>query len=166
MLKRPGIEIRYNVDYFDIRDQLPREAIIFYSGPIDKYFDYCYGELSWRSLTFKEETVPLNDFQGTSVMNFADMENPYTRCHEFRHYHPEIDFSNLTKTIIFYEKSKETKKGEVPYYPIGMKKDKEIYEKYKAKAVIVATGSSASWLGIESEKKLIPEEAESRGQHR
>ncbi|OFZ69858.1 MAG: hypothetical protein A2451_10910 [Bdellovibrionales bacterium RIFOXYC2_FULL_39_8] len=122
------------MDYFDIRDQLPREAIIFYSGPIDKYFDYCYGELSWRSLTFKEETVPLNDFQGTSVMNFADLENPYTRCHEFRHYHPEIDFSNLTKTIIFYEKSKETKKGEVPYYPIGMKKDKEIYEKYKAKA--------------------------------
>jgi len=134
MLKVPGIEVRYNVDYFAIRNQLPKDATIFYSGPIDKYFDYCYGELNWRSLTFKEETVPVNDFQGTSVMNFADMDNPYTRCHEFRHYHPEIDYSKLTKTIIFYEKSKETKKGEVPYYPIGMKKDKEIYEKYKASA--------------------------------
>ena len=131
MLQTPGIEIRYNVDYFAIRDQLPKDAVIFYSGPIDKYFDYCYGELSWRSLTFKAETVVVNDFQGTSVMNFADMETPYTRCHEFRHYHPELDYSNLMKTIIFYEKSKETKRGEVPYYPIGLKKDKEIYEKYK-----------------------------------
>ena len=134
MLQTPGIEIRYNVDYFAIRDQLPKDAIIFYSGPIDKYFDYCYGELSWRSLTFKAETVLVNDFQGTSVMNFADMDTPYTRCHEFRHYHPELDYSNLSKTIIFYEKSKETKRGEVPYYPIGLKKDKEIYEKYKTQA--------------------------------
>ena len=69
------IEVRLNVDYFDVRDQLRAEnpdAPVVYTGPVDRYFDFTEGELGWRTLDFETEVLPTGDFQGTPVMNYAD----------------------------------------------------------------------------------------------
>ena len=62
---------------------------VVYTGPIDRYFDYAEGELGWRTLDFEREVLPVEDFQGCPVMNYADADVPFTRIHEFRHFHPE-----------------------------------------------------------------------------
>ncbi|WP_318295531.1 UDP-galactopyranose mutase, partial [Streptomyces griseoaurantiacus] len=89
MADHPNIEVRLGVDFFDVRDQLPAGVPVVYTGPLDRYFDYSEGELGWRTLDFETEVLPTGDFQGTSVMNYADADVPYTRIHEFRHFHPE-----------------------------------------------------------------------------
>jgi UDP-galactopyranose mutase len=61
---------------------------VIYTGPVDRYFDYAEGDLSWRTIDLEEEVLPIEDFQGCSVMNYPDEDVPYTRIHEFRHFHP------------------------------------------------------------------------------
>ena len=74
-----------------------------YTGPVDRYFDYAEGRaLGWRTLDFETEVLPTGDFQGTSVMNYNDADVPYTRIHEFRHFHPERDYPP-DKTVIMRE---------------------------------------------------------------
>ena len=67
---------------------------VVYTGPVDRYFDYAEGELSWRTLDFRTEVLPIGDFQGTPVMNYADLDVPFTRILEFRHFHPERELSD------------------------------------------------------------------------
>ena len=88
LLDHPAIQLRCNVDYFALRDSLPADLPTFYSGPIDALFDFKYGALPWRGLKFEWETKPVQDWQGTTVMNYADADIPYTRIHEFKHFHP------------------------------------------------------------------------------
>lgn len=128
MLKHPKIEVRLNTDYFEVRDQFEVTEKVIYSGPIDRYFNFQFGRLEWRSVRFERETQPYPDYQGTSVMNYADEEVPYTRIHEPRHLHPERTYPE-DKTLLFYEYSHEYE--EEPYYPVNTEPNKEMLRKYQ-----------------------------------
>ncbi len=94
MAKSDLIEVRLDTDWFDVREDLRAQspdAPVVYTGPLDRYFDYADGELGWRTLDFETEVLDTGDFQGTPVMNYNDAAVPYTRIHEFRHFHPERD---------------------------------------------------------------------------
>ena len=118
MAEHPNIEVRLSTDYFDVRGELPQDVPTVFTGPIDKYFDYEAGELGWRTLDFETEVLPIGDFQGTSVMNYADEDVPFTRIHEFRHFHPERDYPE-DKTVVVREYSRSAESGDEPYYPIN-----------------------------------------------
>ena len=130
ILTHPNILVSLGIDYFNIRKLVPKSCKIIYTGPIDRFFDYQYGVLGWRSSNFEWETLPVNDFQGTSVMNYSDESVPYTRIHEFKHYHPERSYLE-NSTIICKEFSKISGKDEDPYYPINTLNDKAIMRSYK-----------------------------------
>ena len=129
LLDHPNIELKLEEDYFE-RDNEEVELTI-YTGPIDRYFDFEYEKLEWRSVRFEEKVENYNDFQGTSVMNYADREIPWTRIHEPKHLHPERDYQK-DKTLTIYEYSLENE--EDPYYPVNSKENQERYQKYKEKA--------------------------------
>ena len=133
MVDHPNIEVRLKTDFFAVRDQLPKNVPIIYTGPIDRYFDERLGALSWRTLDFEREVVATGDYQGTSVMNYADEDTPFTRIHEFRHLHPERDYQR-EKSIIFREYSRFAQKGDEPYYPVNTPKDKDLFAAYRSLA--------------------------------
>ncbi len=81
--------MRTGIDFADVRGLIPPGTPVVYTGPIDAYFDHREGRLGWRTLDLDVEVVDVPDFQGTSVMNYADLDVAYTRIHEFRHLHPE-----------------------------------------------------------------------------
>ena len=130
MIESNKIKILLETDFFDIRKDLNPDILTIYTGPIDKYFDYSYGGLTWRTLDFQLEILDIEDYQGTSVMNFADLEIPYTRIHEFQHLHPERKKS-IKRTIISKEFSRFSEVGDDPYYPINQAKDREILKRYR-----------------------------------
>ena len=130
MADHPNIKVQLSVDFFDVCDEIPAGTPIVYTGPLDRYFDYSEGWLGWRTLDFKSEVLPIGDFQGTSVMNYAEEEVPYTRIHEFRHFHPERDYST-DKTVIVREYSRFANKEDEPYYPINTPEDRAKLERYR-----------------------------------
>ena len=130
MADHPNIDVRLDVDYFDVRDAIPARTPTVYTGPLDRYFDYTEGELGWRTLDFETEVVATGDFQGTSVMNYNDVEVPYTRIHEFRHFHPERDYPT-DRTVIVREYSRFADTGDEPYYPINTGDDREKLTRYR-----------------------------------
>lgn len=130
MADHPNIEVRLDTDWFDVRDQLPSDVPTVFTGPIDKYFGYEAGELGWRTLDFETEVLPIGDFQGTSVMNYADEDVPYTRIHEPRHFHPERDYPT-DKTVVVREYSRFAETGDEPYYPINTPEDRAKLERYR-----------------------------------
>jgi UDP-galactopyranose mutase len=130
MADHPNIDVRLDVDYFDVRDAIPARTPTVYTGPLDRYFDYTEGELGWRTLDFETEVVPVGDFQGTSVMNYNDVEVPYTRIHEFRHFHPERDYPT-DRTVIVREYSRFADTGDETYYPINTGDDREKLTRYR-----------------------------------
>ena len=119
-----------NVDFFDIKDKISKEKLIIYTGPIDKYFNYKFGELTWRTLDFELEIHSIKDYQGLSVMNYADLDVDYTRIHEFKHLHPERTHSE-NQTLIMKEFSRFAKTNDEPYYPVNSKSDREKLNKYR-----------------------------------
>jgi UDP-galactopyranose mutase len=133
MLASDRIAIRLGVDFFSIRNQIPSDLPVIYTGPIDRYFNYSEGELGWRTLDFDEQVIPIGDFQGTAVMNYADEDVPYTRILEFRHFYPERSYQT-EKTVIVKEYSRSAGLKDEPYYPIDTKSDKEKYKKYQIRA--------------------------------
>ncbi|ATY15947.1 UDP-galactopyranose mutase [Amycolatopsis sp. AA4] len=130
MAEHENIEIRLNVDYFDVRDLIPAGTPTVYTGPLDRYFDYSAGRFTWRTVDFESEVAPTGDFQGTSVVNYNDEEVPYTRIIEFRHFHPERDYPK-DKTVIFREYSRFAKEDDEPYYPINTAENREKLESYR-----------------------------------
>jgi UDP-galactopyranose mutase len=130
MADHPNIEIRLDTDFFDVRDDYVGKVPIVYTGPVDEYFDKSEGELSWRTLDFEREVVGTGDFQGTSVMNYPDPDVPFTRIHEFRHFHPERDHP-ADRTVIMREFSRFADKGDEPYYPVNTAEDREKLLKYR-----------------------------------
>lgn len=104
---------------------------IVYTGPIDRYFDYAYGRLSWRSVRFEVELVAVDDYQGTSVMNFADVEVPHTRVHEPKHLHPERRW-NRERTVVMREYSHVD--HDRPYYPVSFRSDRVRLAQYQRAA--------------------------------
>jgi UDP-galactopyranose mutase len=134
MVAHPKIEVRLDSDYFDLRDELAAaspNAVTVYTGPLDRYFNSCEGDLSWRTLDFEQEVLrDRGDFQGTSVMNYNDIDVPYTRIHEFRHFHPERNYPD-DKTVIVREYSRSATSGDEPYYPINTAEDRVKLERYR-----------------------------------
>lgn len=128
LLSHKNIEVYLSVDFFDIKNQIPSSCLIVYSGPIDRFFDYKFGRLEWRTLEFKKETKNVEDFQGTSVMNYPERSIPYTRIHEPRHLHPERNYTKQ-KTLIFEEYPK-IDNGKDPYYPVDTRENQEKLQKY------------------------------------
>ncbi len=133
MAESPLIDVRTGVDFFDVRADLPSSAPIVYTGPLDRYFDYAEGALAWRTLDFEQEVLPIGDFQGTSVMNYADEDIPWTRIHEFRHFHPERDHPD-DRTVIVREYSRAASPGDEPYYPVNAASDRDRLERYRLRA--------------------------------
>jgi len=128
-----GIEVRLNLDYLNNREEFADIAKkIIYTGPIDEYYDYCYGELEYRSLRFETEVIDKDNYQGVAGMNFTDSDTPYTRIVEHKHF--EFGKGNPNKTVITREYSAAWKKGDEPYYPINNDKNNSLYNKYKEKA--------------------------------
>ena len=131
MLSSNRIDVELETDFFDERDRLPSDQLVIYSGPIDRFFDYSKGELGWRTLDFELERIYESAFQENSVVNYADLEVPYTRIHEFKHFYTERDQSK-NSTIISREYSRKANKGDEPYYPVGTETDKKILAEYKS----------------------------------
>ena len=114
---------------------LPAATPVFYSGPVDALFDYRFGALPWRSLRFETERVAVPDFQGTSVVNYTGAEVPYTRIHEFKHYHPEDRaVMEAPSTIVCREYPKTWQPGDEPYYPVDTAASRELLARYRAEA--------------------------------
>ena len=130
MAEHPNIEVRLDVDYFDVRAQIPTGTPTVYTGPLDRYFDFAEGDLGWRTLDFEMEVVPTGDFQGTSVVNYNDVDVPFTRILEFRHMHPERDYPK-DKTVVVREFSRFAESGDEPYYPINTPDDRAILQRYR-----------------------------------
>lgn len=130
MADHPNIDVKLSTDYFDIKDEIPAGTPVVYTGPVDRYFDYSEGWLGWRTLDFEQEVLPIGDFQGTPVMNYNDADVPYTRIHEFRHFHPEREYPG-DKTVIVREFSRAAEKDDEPYYPINTAEDRAKLERYR-----------------------------------
>ncbi len=126
-----GSEVVLNCDFFDKKEELLAQCDkVIYTGPIDKYFDYCYGPLEYRSVRFETEVLDKPSFQGNAVVNYTEYEVPYTRIIE----HKFFEFGTQPKTIISKEYSSAWNVNEEPYYPINDEKNTALYEKYKALA--------------------------------
>ena len=119
------IEVRLGTEFESMRTGLIGQVPVVYTGPLDAYFGYAAGELGWRTLDFETEVLATGDFQGTPVMNYADSDVPYTRIHEFRHFHPERDWYPDGQTVIMREYSRFAGRGDEPYYPINTAADRE-----------------------------------------
>jgi UDP-galactopyranose mutase len=135
MASHDRIELRLGTDFFDTSQEINKNNVVgnipvVYTGPVDQYFDYSAGQLGWRTLDFEREVKQTGDFQGTSVMNYADPDVPYTRIHEFRHFHPERDYPS-DKTVIMREFSRFAKGSDEPYYPVNTPQDREQLLKYR-----------------------------------
>lgn len=134
MLDHPLIEVRLNTRWQDVKDKIPADAVVIYTGMPDELFDYCLGRLEWRTLDFKWETVSVGDYQGCACINEAAPEVPYTRTHEFRHYHPENTAAAKDKSVICREYSREYRAGDIPFYPVDTQRNRELYSQYQEMA--------------------------------
>ena len=169
-----GIEIRLNTDFFDKKEEYMEMADkILFTGMIDQYFDYCFGELEYRGLNFESEILDTNNYQGNAVINYTDAETPYTRIIEHKHF--EIPSNELgtekdsEKTIVTREYPKQWKKGQEAYYPVNDEKNSSLYEKYKELAEkeenVIFGGRLGMyqyfdmWKVIEEALKLVDEES-------
>jgi UDP-galactopyranose mutase len=130
MAEHENIDIRLNVDYFDVREHIPAGTPTVYTGPLDRYFGYSAGRFTWRTVDFESEVAETGDFQGAPVVNYNDQEVPYTRIIEFRHFHPERDYPK-DKTVIFREFSRFANEEDEPYYPINTPENREKLEAYR-----------------------------------
>ncbi|MCR5202942.1 MAG: UDP-galactopyranose mutase [Lachnospiraceae bacterium] len=128
-----GVEVMLNTDYFDNKEHFDEiaEKIIF-TGPIDRFYEYKYGELEYRSVRFETETLDTDNYQGNAVVNYTDKAYPYTRIIEHKWFNPSEKAlkESKGKTIISKEYSSTWTVSEEPYYPVNDKKNEELYKKY------------------------------------
>ena len=136
MLK--GIEVRLNIDFFDNREEFENIANkIVFTGPIDKFYNYQFGELEYRSLRFETQVEEVENYQGNAVINYTESQVPYTRIIEHKHFEfgaslgKEAEGETKNKTIITKEYPDKWVQGKEPYYPINNDRNNNIYEQYK-----------------------------------
>lgn len=140
MASHPRIDVVLGTDFLDASQPLSKAAArgqvpIVYTGPVDRYFDHRAGPLGWRTLDLETEVLPVRDFQGTSVMNYADLDVPWTRIHEFRHFHPEREAQHAQdRTVVMRERSRFAGPDDEPYYPVATPADRERLQAYRALA--------------------------------
>lgn len=135
MADSPMIDVHLSTDFFDTSQPYHRDALrgrvpVVYTGPVDRYFDYSQGVLSWRTIDLEVEYPQTGDFQGTSVMNYPDADVAYTRIIEPRHFHPERDYPR-DRTVIMKEYSRFAGEGDEPYYPVNAPQDREMLLAYR-----------------------------------
>ena len=135
MADSPMIDVHLSTDFFDTSQPYHRDALrgrvpVVYTGPVDRYFDYSQGALSWRTIDLEVEYPQTGDFQGTSVMNYPDADVAYTRIIEPRHFHPERDYPR-DRTVIMKEYSRFAGEGDDPYYPVNAPQDREMLLVYR-----------------------------------
>ncbi|WP_341927625.1 UDP-galactopyranose mutase [Nocardioides psychrotolerans] len=134
MAEHPNIEIRLDTDFLDttngVAEQFKGKVPIVYTGPVDEYFDNCEGRLSWRTVDLEAETLDVDDFQGTGVVNANDQDVPWTRILEFKHLHPERTYLP-GKTIVVHEYSRFAEADDEPYYPVNTAEDRAKLLKYR-----------------------------------
>ena len=135
MADSPLIDVHLSTDFFDTSQPYHRDALrgrvpVVYTGPVDRYFDYSQGALSWRTIDLEVEYPQTGDFQGTSVMNYPDADVAYTRIIEPRHFHPERNYPR-DRTVIMKEYSRFAGEGDDPYYPVNAPQDREMLLVYR-----------------------------------
>ena len=130
MAEHPNIEVRLETDFFDVAEEFKGKVPIVYTGPVDEYFGNSEGRLSWRTVDLEAEVKEVDDFQGCAVMNYNDQDVPWTRIHEFKHFHPERTYIS-GKTVIVHEYSRFAEDDDEPYYPINTAEDREKLLKYR-----------------------------------
>lgn len=138
MIDHPKIDVRLNLDFFDLSQPLNRSAVVsqipvVYTGPLDRYFGFRFGPLQWRTLDFETDVIESGDYQGTSVMNYPDLDVSFTRIHEFRHLHPERNYTQ-DLTVIMREFSRFAGPTDEPYYPINSTTDRDRLGLYRIEA--------------------------------
>ena len=127
-----GVQVCLKTDFFANREELTAQADkILFTGMIDEFYDYCYGELEYRSLRFETEVLDMGNYQGNAVVNYTDYEVPYTRIIEHKHF----EFGTQPKTVITREYPAAWEKGKEPYYPINDPKNDELFDKYERRAL-------------------------------
>lgn len=127
-----GIEVRLNTNFFDNKEELSALADkVVYTGPIDTFYNYCFGKLEYRTVRFETELLKgISNYQGNAVVNYTDIDTPYTRIIEHKHF----DFGTQPDTVISKEYSSEWTEGSEPYYPVNDKRNEELYRQYKTLA--------------------------------
>lgn len=127
-----GIETRTDTDFFEDREYWMNVADkVLFTGRIDEFYDFCFGKLDYRTIRFEEEVLECSNYQGNAVVNYTDIEVPYTRIIEHKHFErfgTEVD--RLPKTVISREYSMEWSSGMEPYYPVNDEKNNILYSKY------------------------------------
>ena len=126
-----GCDIRLGCDYFECRDELTAlcEKTLF-TGMIDEFYGYCFGELEYRSLRFESEVLDCENYQGNAVVNYTEYEVPYTRIIEHKHF----EDGSQPKTVITREYPTTWKHGDEPFYPMNNEANNSLYERYRKKA--------------------------------
>lgn len=128
-----GIEVQLNTDFLQHRKTYEAQAkCVVFTGPIDAYYEYCYGALEYRSLRFETEVLDTDNYQGVAGMNFTDSETPYTRIVEHKHF--RFGEGNPGKTVITREYPAVWKLGEEAYYPVNDEKNNALYGQYLERA--------------------------------
>ncbi len=128
-----GVECRVNTDFFENRDHwMSVTNKVVFTGPIDAFYDYRFGQLEWRTVRFEQETLNTPNFQGNAVVNYTDCETPYTRIIEHKHFESfgEAVYDN-PHTVISREYSTEWRPGMEPFYSVNDDKNSQLYAKYK-----------------------------------
>jgi len=126
-----GVDVELGVDYFSDQQHLDKLADkLVYTGKIDQFFDYEYGDLEYRTLDFEHKILSTENFQGSTTINYTDIEVPYTRTIEHRHF----EYSKSEKTVVSYETPGAWSRNKTPYYPINDEKNNQIYKEYRQKA--------------------------------
>ncbi|MFD2967735.1 UDP-galactopyranose mutase [Sphingobacterium bambusae] len=120
-------DIRLNVDFMENKDLMKLASKTIFTGMIDQYYAYCYGQLEYRSLNFEHEILSTDNFQGNAVINFTEREIPYTRILEHKHF----EFGTQPKTVITKEFSIEWRVGLEPYYPINTAVNQKRFAQYE-----------------------------------
>ncbi|MDR0412072.1 MAG: UDP-galactopyranose mutase [Treponema sp.] len=124
-------EVKLNVDYFDfIKKNKGVANKTIFSGAIDEFFGYEFGELEYRSLRFESEMLDIDNYQGVAVVNYTDKETPWTRIIEHKHF----EFGGQSSTVITREYPAEWRRGLEPYYPVNDERNSVLYQKYRALA--------------------------------
>ncbi|MDR1001306.1 MAG: UDP-galactopyranose mutase, partial [Clostridiales bacterium] len=146
-----GIEVRLNTEYSNLDAGVARKVV--YTGAIDEFFGYKYGELEYRTLRFESEIVDMDNFQGNAVINYTEREVPYTRVIEHKHF----EFGTQEKTVITREYPAEWSRGLEPYYPVNDEKNNELYAKYKklaAKSGVIFGGRLGQYKYYDMDKVI------------
>jgi UDP-galactopyranose mutase len=130
MLDHENIQVFLNTRWETVKPHVNGQLVV-YTGPVDAYYDYCFGRLAWRTLDFDFQVKDTGDFQGVNAMNYADADVPYTRIIEHRHFHPERKDYPADKTVVHYEYSRTAEPGDTEYYPVNTEEDKNKFNQYR-----------------------------------